>query len=671
MMTTGTFRAAVVASLVVTAAGVSPALAQQQRPPIDLAEMSLEELLTIEVTSAGKKSQLIGDTAAAIYVITSEDIRRSNAMTVMELLRQVPGMHVAREATGKWSIGIRGFTSENSNKLLVLIDGRTLYTPVYTGVEWKVQDTLLDDVDRIEVIRGPGASLWGANAVNGVINIITKSASDTQGAMASFQTGALENGTVAARYGGSLGSTAHFRVFSKYFNRKSLQDADGATPWGGWDSVRQGGRVDWAPTSRDQIMLSSEWLINNVRELDEETTPDTFPFDTPVEERDRTKGAFVLGRWTRRQASGGDLSLQVFYDRNRLYDAGRLDRDEWVETTDVEFQHHLALGARRDVVWGGGVRQVRDRIRPSLDSWFTPGRFTARTYNAFLQNEAAWRENRLRFTAGSKLEWNDFSGIEVQPTARLLWTPASQHSFWTAASRAVRVPSRFEVHQYSIEEPEQDEDGIAYDLIVPPHSFKPERVTAYEAGYRFLPSRRFSLDVSTFHNVYTDLQTIERGEAAESLFPVRGVMTQLTRTNAGYGKTYGAEVLGFWTISDALQLSGSYTRLQMRLDPTGFPHNEDGERMDELYAPNMFFVRAYTDLPHRIELNGELRYVGAVPGAEVGRYLEGNIHASREIRRGLRLNVTVENVLHGRHGEWDEGELTLPRGVRAGFAWRF
>lgn len=669
-MTTRNFRAAVMGLLVMAAGGASPVVAQQ-RPKIELVEMSLEDLLTLEVTSAGKKSQLIGDTAAAIYVITAEDIRRSNATTVMELLRQVPGMHVAREGTGKWSIGIRGFTQEDANKLLVLMDGRTLYTPLYTGVEWKAQDTLLEDVDRIEVIRGPGGALWGANAVNGVINIITKSAYDTQGGVASFQTGALENGTIGARYGGSVGRTAHYRVFSKYFNRESLPDAAGVTPWGGWDAVRQGGRVDWAPTKRDDITISSEWFINNIREFDEETTPETFPFDTAVEERDRTTGAFVLGRWNRRQSRGGDLSLQVFYDRNRMSDAGGLDRDEWVETADVEFQHHMKFAPGHDIVWGGGFRQVRDRIRQSLDSWFTPDRFTARTYNAFVQGEVATRKRTVRLTGGSKLEWNSFSGVEVQPTARLLWAPAAQHSLWTAASRAVRVPSRFEVDQYSIEEPEDSDDGIVYDLIVPPQSFKPESVRAYEAGYRFLPTRRFSLDVSTFYNVYTDLQTIERGEQVASTLPIPGLMTQLTRTNAGYGNVFGAEILAFWTLSDSLQLSGSYTRLQKRLDSTGLPHNEDGERMDELYTPNMFFVRAYSDLPYGIELNGEVRYVGAVPGQDIGRYLEGNIHIARQVRRGLRLNVTLENALHGRHGEWDEGEMTLPRGVRAAVSWRF
>jgi len=658
---------------VVFIAGISlasPVLAQRP-PPVDLLELSLEELLTLEITSAGKKSQLIADTAAAIYVITSEDIRRSHATTLMDLLRQVPGIHVAREATGKWSISIRGFTNENANKLLVLIDGRSIYTPVFSGVEWKGQDTLLEDIDRIEVVRGPGGSVWGANAVNGVINIITKSAGDTQGTSLSLQAGTLDNGTMTARYGGSLGASAQFRVFAKYFNRPSLPNGEGVTDWGGWKSLRQGGRLDWAPTGRDRFMASSEWLVNDVFELDDEMTPETFPFQAIVEERDRVRAGFLLGRWTRLRPNGSEFDVQIFHDRNRAYDASGRDRAETVETTDAEFKYHVNLEGMHDVVWGGGFRQVHDRVDRALDSWFEPAAFTARTYNAFLQDEMTWRQDSLRLTAGTKVEWNSFSGVEVQPTARLLWAATPRHSVWTAVSRAVRVPSRFEVDQYSIEDVEEESGGIVYDLFVPSPSFKPETVLGYEAGYRFLPVRSVSLDVSTFYNHYTNLETVERGEQGPSMAPIPGLVTPLTLTNAGFGNVYGSEVLAFWTISNALQLSGSYSRLHMRMDDTGLLNNENGDRWELTYAPNIFFVRAYSELPYQIELNGELRFVDAVPGQEVDGYLDGNLHVSREIRRGLRLTVTVENAIHDHHAEWDEGDQVLPRAVRAGFNWQF
>jgi iron complex outermembrane recepter protein len=401
-----------------------------------------------------------------------------------------------------------------------------------------------------------------------------------------------------------------------------MPDADGVTPPGGWDSIRQGGRFDWRPNARDHVTMSAEWLLNDVTEIDDEMTAETFPFETTVTEHDRTKASFLLGRWSRTQSNGSNLNLQFFYDRNRQFDGSGNDRGELVETTDLEFQYRLAALRRHDVVWGGGFRQVGDRVTPALDSWFAPDRFRAYTYNAFFQDEMAWREKTVRFTAGSKLEWNSFSGVETQPTARLLWAPTTTHSVWTAASRAVRVPSRYEIDQYSIEEVEEEDDEIAYELVVPPLAFRPESLKSYEAGYRFVPTRRFSVDVTSFYNVYDDLQTLASSDPADTELPIAGVMTPLVRTNAGFGNVYGTELLAFWTITEALQVSSSYSRLQMRMDDTGFPHNDDGERMEDQYAANLFFLRAYADLPYRVELNGELRYVGRAEGQEVPGYLD-------------------------------------------------
>ena len=418
-----------------------------QRPGVNLGDMSLEELLTIQVVSAGKKSQLITETAAAIYVITADDIRRQNASTLTDLLRQVPGILVAQEATGEWSISIRGFNDKHANKLLVLMDGRTLYSPLYGGVEWDVQDAMLEDIDRIEVIRGPGAALWGANAVNGVINIIMKPAADTLGGLVALDAGTLEKGSIAARYGGSIGDTVHYRVFSKYFDRASLEDAAGATPWGGWTNLRQGGRVDWSPSTSDTITLTGEWSLGNLRGPDNEIVSFTPPFESAVDEHDKTSAGFLLTRWTRKRPAGSQFDLQFFYDRIHQYDGLGHDKDESIGTTDVEFSHHLKVFGRHDLVWGVGFRQVRDRVLPAFDSSFTPVSYTARTYNGFAQDEIALRRDSLRLTVGTKFERNAFSGTEIQPTVRLLWAPAQRHSAWTAVSRAVRVPSRSERDQ--------------------------------------------------------------------------------------------------------------------------------------------------------------------------------------------------------------------------------
>jgi iron complex outermembrane recepter protein len=652
-------------------AGASSVFADQG--PLDLSEVSLEELMKITVTSAGKKSQLITETAAAIYVITADDIRRSNTSTLTELLRQVPGIQVAREATGEWSISIRGFNDKHANKLLVMIDGRTLYSPLYAGVEWDVHDTMMEDISRIEIIRGPGASLWGANAVNGVINIITKPANETLGGLVAYQVGALENGTLAVRYGGTIDQNTRYRLFSKYFNRRSLQDAAGNTPYGGWTSIRQGGRLDWSPTSTDLVVISGEWSLSNLREVDDEITSFSPPFESMVQEHDRAKTSFVLTQWNHKARNGSEFDVRFFYDRNRQYDGLGHDKDESIETSDVEFDQHVKLRGRHDLVWGGGFRQVRDTIRPAFDSGFTPASRTARTYNGFVQDEIAVLHDSIRLTAGSKIEWNSFSKLEVQPTGRVLWAPALKHSVWTAASRAVRVPSRNEHDQYELDSISENEDGnLEYDLLVGSPAFRPEKLTSFEAGYRFVPTRRFSLDVASFYNVYDDLQTIERGDAAFTTSPFAGIMTPLVRANNARGRVVGAEVTAFWTVNAMIQLSGNYSRLHMQLHAKPETNDEDAEGFEGKNARNLLYARVYADLPQKVDVTGELRYVGVIPGEEVPGYAEANIHVSRVIRAGLSLRFTLDNLIHSRHAEWDFGGSLLPsRAVRAGVNWTF
>jgi iron complex outermembrane receptor protein len=650
-------------------AAAAPALAQQS--PLDLSEMSLEELLTLTVTSAGKKDQLISDTAAAVYVITSDDIRRSNTSTITDLLRQVPGILVARQATGEWAISIRGFNDQHANKLLVLMDGRTLYSPLYSGVEWDVQDTMIEDIDRIEIIRGPGAALWGANAVNGVINIITKPSADTAGGLVTYQVGAFEKSNIAARYGKAIGSTAHYRLFSKYFTRSSLRDGDGVTPYGGWDSFRYGGRLDWSLTPADTITMSGEWSLSNLREIDDEITSLASPFESVVEEHDKTQTGYLLTRWNRKRINGSEFDVRFFYDRIRQYEGRGHDKEESIETADVEFNHHLKVRGQHDLVWGGGIRQVSDTVRSAFDSWFIPESYDARTFNGFLQDEIALSGDSIKLTLGSKFEWNSFSKFEVQPTVRLLWAPTQTHRLWTALSRAVRVPSRNEHDQYELDSIAENEDGeVEYELLVASPAFKPEKLTSYEGGYRFVATRRVSVDVATFYNVYDDLQTIETDDGSFAATHISGVMVPLVRSNNAYGRVVGAELTAFWTVNEVLQLSGNYTRLHMRLSASE-GSNDDIEAVEGKNAKNLMYFRAYADLPQGLDFAAELRYVGAIPGEEVPAYLDGNIHMSRAIREGLRLSVTLDNVVHRRHAEWDGGGLIQSRAFRAGLRWNF
>jgi iron complex outermembrane recepter protein len=654
------------------ALGVREASAQQVEPS-QLADASLEELLAMRVVSAGKKSQLINETPAAIYVIRADDIRRSNAATITELLRQVPGIHVAREATGEWAISIRGFNDKHANKLLVLMDGRTLYSPVYTGVEWDVQDTMIEDVERIEIIRGPGASLWGANAVNGVINIITKDARETLGGLVTVHNGTLEHGSVAARYGGSVGETLRYRAFAKFFSRPSLPDAAGTTPPGGWDSFRQGARLDWTPTDQDHITVTGEWATSSLREEDEEITSLVVPFESVVEEHDQTRVGFVVARWNRKRANGSEFDARIFYDRTHQFDGVGFDKGEFLTTADVEFQHHLQIRKRHDLVWGGGFRQVRDKVSPAFDSWFIPSARTARTYNGFLQNEIGWFDNTLRLTAGSKFEWNSFSKAEIQPTARLLSTLGGAHTVWTAVSRAVRAPSRNEHDQYSLESiGTNDDNEIEYEMLMPSPAFQPERLTSYEAGYRFVPARRFSVDVATFYNRYDALQTIERDESHFTMGPITGIVTPLRRANHASANVLGTEATAFWTVSGALRLSGSYTHLHMRVAASPSSSDDDVTAIPSRNAARQLYARAYLDLPLRLDATAELRYVAALPGEDVPAYTDANVHISRPLRKGLRLDVSVDNLLHGRHAEWDfDGSQMVTRAIRIGLSATF
>ena len=648
-----------------------PAIAGQ-RPGVNLADLSIEELLAIRVVSGSKKSQLVTETAAAIYVITADDIRRQNASTLTELLRQVPGLLVAREATGEWAISIRGFNDKHANKLLVLMDGRTVYSPLYGGVEWDVQDLMLEDIERIEVIRGPGAALWGANAVNGVINIITKSSADTMGGLVALDAGTLERGAIAARYGGSIGSKAHYRVFTKYFDRKSLQNAAGDTPWGGWTNFRQGGRVDLSPSQNDSIMVTGEWSHGNLRGPDNEIVSFTAPFESAVDEHDKTTASFLMTRWTRRLSEGSEFDLQIFHDRIHQYDGLGHDKDESIAMTDVEFSHHVKVLSRHDLVWGAGFRRVHDVILPAFDSSFTPGSFTARTFNSFIQDEIALRP-QLRLTAGTKVEWNAFSKIEIQPTARLWWAPSPAHSAWTAVSHAVRVPSRSERDQDELDSIGENDNGdVEYEQLVASPLFESEQLTSYELGYRFVSAARLSVDVASFYNVYADLQTLETQQSLVTNEPIAGVMTPLIRANLVRGRVAGAEVTAFWTASNSVRLSGNYTRLFMRLHADPDSNDEDAEAFQEKNAENLFYLRAYADLPHRLDLTMEVRYVGAIVGEGVNGYAEGNVHVARLLGQGLRLSLSVENLFHARHAEWSFGESMTPsRSIRAGLDWGF
>ncbi|MBI5186694.1 MAG: TonB-dependent receptor plug domain-containing protein [Nitrospinae bacterium] len=538
---------------------------QPPREVRDLIELGFEKLAQVNITSVSKKEENLLDAAAAVYVVTQEDIRRSGAASIPEALRMVPGLQVARIDANKWAITSRGFNGRYASKLLVLMDGRSIYTPLFAGVYWEVQDTLLEDVDRIEVIRGPGATLWGANAVNGVINIITKKAGETQGGLATGGGGDEERGFGGLRYGGKLNGNASYRAYAKYFNRDSFVDESGKDGTDEWDQYRGGFRVDWDSSQDDSLTFQGDAYSGNAGQT--MTQPALAPpysrtFDGDI----NVSGENVLARWKRSFSSSSDMEIQLYYDNNEYgeEDVGRSDLDIF----DLDFQHRFMLGERHQVIWGLGYRYIHGKFDSSFAVSFDPENRADHLFTAFLQDEIAIIHDRLHLIVGSKFEHNDYTGSEAQPNGRLVWTPDPRHTVWTAISRAVRTPS-------------WSDHGIRINFLAFPgfdgstvlsslnggRNFDSEELLAYELGYRLQPSDRLFFDLSTFYNVYNNLLTSEPGAPFYETTPAPAhLATPLRFGNKMDGETYGVEAAATWDVTEAWRLMAGYSWLNMDLN---------------------------------------------------------------------------------------------------------
>ncbi|HSS44518.1 MAG TPA: TonB-dependent receptor, partial [Thermoanaerobaculia bacterium] len=398
------------------------------RPPTELKKLSLEELFEMEVTSVSKKPEKLSETAAAVHVVTDEDIRRSAAPSIPEALRDIPGIEVARVDSRQYAITARGFNGTTANKLLVLMDGRSLYTPLYSGVFWDAQDTLMEDIARIEVIRGPGATVWGANAVNGVINIISKSAEETQGLLVTGGGGNEERAFTGVRYGGKLGADAYFRVYGKYFDRNDSVRPNGQDANDQFQMGQGGFRVDWKPRADQLFTLQSDVYDGSAEQ------PTAGDIDL--------KGGNLLGRWTRHFSANSDLQIQAYYDRTERNIPPIFG--EKLDTLDLDVRHRFLPAGGHDVVWGFGYRHTNDKVNNSPALAFLPPNQTRQLATAFVQDEITLVESRLHLTLGSKIEHNDYTGFEYEPSGRLAWTPSKEQTIWAAISRAVRAPSRID-----------------------------------------------------------------------------------------------------------------------------------------------------------------------------------------------------------------------------------
>ncbi len=663
------------------AAAAGPPASASERPPADLTALSLEELMAVEVVSVSRRPEPISSAAAAVFVLTREDVRRSGATTIPEALRLVPGLQVARIDGNKWAISARGFNGRFANKLLVLIDGRTVYTPLFSGVFWDVQDTLLEDVERIEVIRGPGATLWGANAVNGVISILTRPAADTQGTLVTAGGGAEERGFVAARHGGLLGAATSYRVYGKLFDRDGGVETDGRDAADAWSVGRGGFRLERRTPAAATLTLQGDAYRGEVGSGLVVADVGALPraVERTLRSDDRIAGGNLLGRWRHEPAQGSELRLQLYVDRTERETPVV---DETRDTWDLELQYVAAATPRQRLLWGLGLRRTSDDIDGSDVLSFAPHSRTDELWSAFVQDEITVVPGRLWVTAGSKLEHNDYSGAEVQPALRALWRPRRDHSLWAAVSRAVRTPSRAE-HDFRFNA--QTLPPGVFGPGTPPvvvaavgdRRFRPEELLAYELGWRTGVGARLFVDAAVFLHRYERLRTTRTGEPFfEPVPPPPHLVVPTVVGNEMEGDTYGLELAVDWRAGERLRLSGAFTLLEMDLELLPGADDPASLAAEGESPETQLHLHAAFDLRHDVELDLSGRYVAALPAHGIASYTALGLRLGWRPVPAVDLSLVGQNLLDAEHLEFTPEVITTPpvaleRSLYGKVTWRF
>jgi len=589
-------------------------------------DMDISQLMNITITSLSKKEQLLSDAAAAVFVITQEDIRRSGVTHLAEALAMAPGLQVARISASKWAVSSRGFAGYTSNKLLVLIDGRSVYSPNYSGTWWDMQNTLLEDVDRIEVIRGPGGTLWGANAVNGVINIITKKSSDTLGGLVRVGAGNQDNAQVGVRYGAKLNSSADGRIYLTYNDRDSNTLTDGygfangvADANDNWQSFQGGFRLDGQPHASTEWTLQGDMYQNRGDQILYPFWTANYPYLTANYSDYDLKGANILGRY-RRELSGGDaIKVQAYYDYN---DREEAYYQQTFKTMDLDIQYETLLGERNSISLGGGYRRIDGTYGNSYQITLSDTDTGDNLYSAFIQDEIKLIDNKLWLTLGAKWEHNDYTGSEWQPSGRLLWKPVENHSLWASVARAVRTPSIVELKgsvlaaSYPLP-PTYTTTGTTY--LRGNMNFKSEEVIAYEAGYRWQANRQLSFDVAAFYNDYSSLYEVAPVVSATGL--------DFSFVNGSEGHSYGLEFAADWKPASWLSFIFSYSYLKMELSYRNpLTGEEDSDYAIAAASPkNQASVRSSIDFAKNWQTNLWLRYTDEIVARDSANVLSGQI----------------------------------------------
>lgn len=614
----------------------------------ELLSMSLDELTNIEVTSVSKKAEKASEAAAAIFVVTDEDIKRSGATSIPEALRIVPGLHVARTGTYQWALSSRGFTTQFANMLLVMIDGRSIYSPLFSGVWWDVQDVMLEDIDRIEVIRGPGSTLWGANAVNGIINIITKKAADTQGGLASVMYGNVETPITALRYGAKTKSgDTYYRAYTKY-QRGEDQKVYGNGGVG--DNIYRkqvGFRADSKINDKTDMTIQGDlYSINEYLNLGLPSfvTPPVTPLRDSVE----ASGGNILGRWTYKQSDTSEYSVQAYIDTVKRV---TFPFDYRTNTYDLDFQHAWDFHPRHELVWGAGYRLVKDYQDDSFFYSINPKNRSDGLFSAFVQDKYAVVPDTFYITLGSKFENNDYTGSEFQPNARMTWLINDRQTLWGSVTRAVRVPNRF-----------SDDGSLRLASVSPPplpgfvnfqndRGLESEELVAYELGYRIMPADNVSFDLAAFYNDYDNIVIPQVNPLGTSIgfSPTLGIFANIPApiTNNNKAQSYGFEVAANWEPTSIWHLTSSYSYMELKFDNPFAIFSVDGTSPEQ-----QFSLRSVLELPHEWELSNSVYYVDSLEKIGIPDYWRFDTKLSWRPADNLELGLVGQNLLDSEHPEF-------------------
>ena len=654
-------------AVMISAGGV-----QAQDSQSDLMRLDVEDLLKIKVTSVSKREQPLSRTAAAVFVVNQEEIRRSGATNIPDILRMVPGVDVEQIDANAWAISIRGFNSRYSNKVLVLIDGRTVYTPSFSGVYWEQIDMPVENIDRIEVIRGPGSTVWGANAVNGVISIFTKSAKQTRGGMVTAATGTQLHALGTAQYGGGIGSRGAYRVFGNYFNIGNNATANGSAADDHWHRSHIGFRTDRDLGERDSLMLQGDVFANNAFQTRLPGFIST-PFDQTFTQPLDTAGGDILARWNHTTAGGSQTTLQTYYDSYRRTDFAV---PETLRSFDVDFQHHVSIGDRHDLVWGLGYRVNRSALAAGYSIHMLPPSRTDRLYSGFIQDEIRLSDS-LWFTLGTKLEHNPYTGLETEPSARLLWNPpGSSHAVWAAAGKSIRQPARADNAIVADMENVPLAPGMVQVVrLYGNPEIRNEELRDFEAGYRGTLTKSLSIDVSSFLSIYRRLETAEpQNPVFEPGLPFK-VIVPLLYDNKAHAIDYGGEASLKWNVNSRWQIAPGYSHLHVAIQKDATSRGFEMFSLPTCFPQKMFTLRSTVNVTRTVEFDQSLHYTARLPGGAIPGHTRVDVRLAKRLAESGEVSLVGQNLLRPRTVEYGDcygviGTLA-PRSVYAKLTWRF